>query len=382
MWKLIRWLWCVAILLGALLGSMSDGAAVADEPKVAQRWLDPRCKLLPIIKDGPFALDSDKSLLYLDGNQLVNSRDDGRTWTPRGTRIDADVRLRHVGHVGQFLRANDGTIVLVFLNFDGYKFEWNDELNEPQPTCRLELWSVRSTNGGKTWTDKQQLLPGYNADFMGFIQTSTGQLVATVEHLDVELKRWIVCSFVSNDLGQRWTRSNWIDLGGRGHHDGALEPCVVELRDGRLLMLIRTNLDRFWRAISSDAGLNWRIIEPTDIDASTAPAWLARLASGRLALIWNRVNSERKGEWPRTQRSPSFSVDTPSWHREELSLAFSDDEGGHWTKPQVVAHEDGGALAYPYLFEREPGVLWVFSRFPRKSVPPLALEIQEEEFVK
>jgi len=33
------------------------------------------------------------------------------------------------------------------------------------------------------------------------------------------------------------SRSNLIDVGGHGDHDGALEPTLTELRDGRLWML-------------------------------------------------------------------------------------------------------------------------------------------------
>ena len=57
---------------------------------------------------------------------------------------------------------------------------------------------------------------------------------------------------VSADEGKTWQRGNIIDLGGRGHHDGAIEATVAELSTGRLLMLIRTNLDRFWEAYSDD----------------------------------------------------------------------------------------------------------------------------------
>lgn len=74
---------------------------------------------------------------------------------------------------------------------------------------------------------------------------------------------------------------------------------VVELTDGRLMMLIRTNLDQFWRAYSDDGGLYWRTIGPSGIDVSSAPGWLARLRSGRVVLVWNRLNSERTGARPR-----------------------------------------------------------------------------------
>ena len=55
---------------------------------------------------------------------------------------------------------------------------------------------------------------------------------------------------------------------------------IVERRDGSLWMLIRTPLDRFWSAFSSDGGRTWPILRPSDIEASSAPAGLIRLSVG------------------------------------------------------------------------------------------------------
>ncbi|MDZ4858729.1 MAG: sialidase family protein [Candidatus Hydrogenedentes bacterium] len=347
----------------------------------AERWLDPRCTVLDISKNGPFIQDADGALLAVTGKMLHKSTDAGKTWSPASPEIASGLNMEHVGHVGQMLRTREKAIVITYLNFDDYTFKWNDEKNEPDPSCKLELWSVRSIDGGKTWIDNQQLLAGYNADYMGFIQTSKGRLVATVEHLDPDLKRWVVCSFISDDDGKTWRRGNWIDLGGRGHHDGAVEPMAVELKDGRLMMLIRTNLDQFWRAYSDD-GLYWRTIEPSGIDASSAPGWLTRLQSGRLVLVWNRLNSERKGEWEKSS-GPSTAETPASWHREELSIAFSDDDGKTWSKPTLIAYQDGGQFSYPYILERAPGELWVFTRYTYgpegKQAPFLALSVDETD---
>lgn len=355
-------------------------AAAQDAPK---RWIDPRCAPIACTKYGPFIQNDDGSLICVENKMLRTSTDGGKTWTDASATIASGLNMENAGHVGQFLRTKDGAIVIVYLNFDGYAFDWDDAKNEPKPSCKLELWAVRSEDGGKTWIDNQRLLGGYNADFMGFIQTSKGRLVATVEHLDPDLKRWVVCSFVSDDNGATWRRGNWIDLGGHGHHDGAVEPMVVELKDGRIMMLIRTNLDQFWRAYSDD-GLYWRTIEPAGIDASSAPGWLIRLQSGRLALVWNRLNSERKGEWKKST-NPSASETPASWHREELSIAFSDDDGKTWSKPAIIVHEDGGQLAYPYVMERTPGELWAFTRYTfdpeGKTAPFAAISLRESDFV-
>ena len=46
-------------------------------------------------------------------------------------------------------------------------------------------------------------------------------------------------------------------------------------------------------------------------------------------------------------------------HRGELSVAFSDDDGKTWTTPVVIARQPGASLTYPYIYEREPGLLWL-----------------------
>ena len=354
--------------------------AVAQAP---ERWVDPRCAPLEVTRFGPFVQNADGSLLVVDKDVLRSSTDGGKTWSDPGLPITPGVNLGSGGHVGQFLRTRAGTLIVTYLDFSNYTWSWDDAKGAPNPDCKLELWVIRSLDDGKTWTDKQRLLDGYSADFMGFIQTRGGRVVMTVEHLVPELKRWVSCSFTSDDDGQTWKMSNWIDLGGHGHHDGAVEPMVAELNDGRLLMLIRTNLDRFWSAYSDDQGRYWRIIQPTTIDASGSPGWLLRLQSGQLALVWSRVNPEGK-ILPKSPPGSPASEGPMSWHRSELSLAFSNDDAKTWSEPVVIAREPGGALGYPYLFERQPGELWMTTHLTSgpggKPAPPLAIRLLERDF--
>lgn len=351
-----------------------------------ERWVHPQCAPLECTKNGPFAQLEDGTLIAFTKNVLVHSTDGGKTWTEEGEPVDSGIEFDRVGHVAQLLRTDSGTLIVLYLDFDHFNFSWNAQRIAPNPDCRLELCSIRSRDGGKTWEDQQQLLDGYNADFMGLIQTRQGDVVATVEHLAPDEARWMACSFHSEDEGQTWKRSNWIDLGGRGHHDGAIEPTVTELSDGRVLMLIRTSLDQFWKAHSDDGGRSWREIGPSGLDASSAPGWVRRLQSGRLAFVWNRLKAEDQTEVPRIQAGRNYAQTQPSHYREELSIAFSEDDGQSWTQPVVIAREPGGQLSYPYLHEREPGRLWVFTRYTwypdGKPAPPLAVELREEDFVK
>ncbi len=131
-----------------------------------------------------------------------------------------------------------------------------------------------------------------------------------------------------------------------------MEGTLAELSDGRVWMLIRTVHGWFWEAFSADGGLTWTDVRKSSIQSSTCCGTLARLASGRLALLWNR-----------SPEGKPYALHS----REELSLAFSEDDGRTWSKPVVIARDpkpEGGKepshrFSYPYVFERRPGELWI-----------------------
>jgi hypothetical protein len=173
----------------------------------------------------------------------------------------------------------------------------------------------------------------------------------------------VVCSFISDNDGKSWLRSNFIDLGGHGHHDGATEPTVAELSDGRLLMLIRTNLGFFWQAISDDGGRYWRTIGQSQISASSSPGQLIRLRSGRLLFVWNQRDPEDGKVCPLIKPDDQHSEFPASWYREELSVAISEDDGRNWSRPIVIARIKGGQVSYPYVLERREGELWIIPGF-------------------
>ena len=343
-------------------------------------WVHPMCQRLDLPRRGPLLAMADGRLMTVDAAGLAVSDDDGQSW---GETIAAAHGQDPTELASCYLlETPSSTLVMVYLDrVSQTKMDWDAETGEPGEGSRCELHSVRSEDGGKTWVDRQTLLDEYNANFFGFIQTESGRLVLVAEHLVPNPGRWMVCSFWSDDEGQSWRRSNWIDLGGHGHHDGALEPTVAALSDGRLMMLIRTNLGRFWRAFSDDGGRYWRTIEPTGIDASTSPGHLVRLSSGRLVLVWNRLDP-RDGAWPLARPDDQHSEAPASWHREELSIAVSSDDGATWSEPIVMARLRGGQLSYPQVVERRAGEIWVIPGFASRkwfNEDPIRIEMSVRE---
>lgn len=335
----------------------------------ARRWIHPKCSRLDLPPGllGPFVLLGDGRILTIKNGDTTVSGDDGATWSE--PRAGADLPA-----LGLMLRTRDGTLVLVYNDSSTFKWGWVDETSEPIANVRGDVWTMRSLDDGETWVDRQQILDGYCGGLIDIIETSAGDIVVPVPELLYNPGRHGTGAYVSADQGATWTHSNRVDLGGHGHHDGGDEGTLVELSDGRLLMLLRTSWDRFWEVFSDDGGRSWRTFRPSQIDASSAPGYLARLASGRIALVWNRLYPH--GRNYHTRRGMQASSVPASNHREELSIAFSEDEGESWTWPQVFAVDRDNRISYPKIFERRPGELWITTGFQGA----LQVKLMEDDF--
>ncbi|MCZ6793386.1 MAG: sialidase family protein [Planctomycetota bacterium] len=138
--------------------------------------------------------------------------------------------------------------------------------------------------------------------------------------------------FFSDDEGRSWVRSHGVvDLPRRG----AMEPGVVELRDGRLLMILRTQLGRIWASHSADRGESWSEATPWSVESPEAPATLGRIPStGDLLLIWNPTHVPGAGHGGR--RTP-------------LAAAVSADEGRTWMRPRLLESSAESTYAYTSL---------------------------------
>ena len=340
-----------------------------------QVWTEPRCAALPADRLGPFVRLADGRLLTFGDNATFTSADEGASWSEART-IYAGKGAGRPAEGGLALKTADGVIVYVYMDMANLRWSWDEARKEAGRDARLDVWVIRSRNDGRSWTGRRRVFKGYCGALINMIQTRTGELVVPVQRLVRDPSRHAICVYVSPDAGRTWAHSNIIDLGGHGHHAGAMEPTIVELRDGRLWMLIRTNLDRFWEAYSSDRGLSWRVIGPSQIDASSAPGYMLRLASGRLALVWNRLYPAGRDSYQRRGGDCNLCEVAASWHREELSLALSADDGRTWTDPVVILRVEGGGPSYPYVFERVPGELWICTRFADRA----ALRIREQDF--
>jgi predicted neuraminidase len=95
---------------------------------------------------------------------------------------------------------------------------------------------------------------------------------------------------ISSDKGTSWTLH-----GAVGAPGWALENMIVELRDGRLWMLIRSGGGTIWQSFSEDGGVTWSAGSPTTIVNPGSRFFVRRLTSGHLLLINSPEQDARRG---------------------------------------------------------------------------------------
>jgi Neuraminidase (sialidase) len=137
--------------------------------------------------------------------------------------------------------------------------------------------------------------------------------------------------YYSDDNGYAWYPSEKpADLGTTTD-----EPSIVELKDGRLLMIFRTERGYLGQAYSSDGGQTWTEGQLTDLPSPCAPECLKRIPStGDLLVIWCH-NPEAPALFQQGADQPKVPIgqipDVALGHvRAPLSSAISRDDGQTW----------------------------------------------------
>jgi len=315
-------------------------------PRGAEPILHPAAQRLPFNHQGPFVTTDDGTVLCLEAKNALRSNDEGRTWVSSPLFAEPD---RHtVSNERAILKTREGVIVAAYMNLverrspEGWGWgekdvDWSEFV--------LPTYTVRSTDGGTTWEEPVKLSDPWCGCVHSLIQTKSGRLVLVGQEI-IPAWRHATVMFVSDDLGKTWQRGDVLDYGVGAHdHAGSIEGSVIERTDGSLHLLLRTESGYLWQADSRD-GLRWEGLRQSAIRSVTCCPQLARLADGRVALLWN---------------APPRHAPQNHTSRSELSLALSDDDGQTWSDPVVVAanYGGGGRVSYPYLYERRPGELWI-----------------------
>lgn len=312
------------------------------------------------------------------------SYDNGRTWGEAELiyefpDVPGAIKMFDIDHA-PFIDSS-GTLHLY-----GFKvLDWN----LPVKQRVIEMWQMHSRDGGRTWSGLEKL--DYGHRYTGAVNTvtqlSSGRILMPFSFMSERRTGVFVSEVImSDDSGYTWRNANAdlvIDNGGSALESGAIEPVTVELPDGRVWMVIRTPMGRFYESYSADDGETWSVPQPTSFVSSNSPAGLLRLKDGRTMMCWCLC----KGE-PINQGI--------SYARQSLVVAIREVDGT-WRGYREIARlrpDDGPrqSVCYPWLAELADGNVlvgyldvnmldWPGVQFKTVRVDPawvVAAEAQEE----
>jgi sialidase-1 len=273
---------------------------------------------------------SDHGNAYLAGRF---SEDKGKTWSSEDVLIVKQEGKMNVMSVS-LLRLQNGEIALFYLK--------KNSITDCIPMLRI------STDEAKTWSDPIPCITDKEGYFVlnnnRVIQLKSGRLLLAValhkspsDTVFASVGR--LWSYFSDDNGINWKSSQEVS-----NPDTVVtqEPGLVELRNGDILMYIRTRSGVQYFSYSSDKGKTWSAVDPSNILSPCSPASITRIPStGDLLLVWNDNGINQK-------RTP-------------LNTAVSEDDGKTWIKTKILENNPDGVFCYPAIHYVNNDVLLSYS---------------------
>lgn len=216
------------------------------------------------------------------------------------------------------------------------------------------LWLFASVTYEESWTAARAVAtlydPGRGRWMAAKVLLDRPGLMTKNKPLYLDSGRWLLpvydevrwCSMVllSEDEGRSWKLVG--DTTARGI---TIQPALASLRDGRILMLSRSNRGRIYRSFSFDGGTSWTSSEPTDLPNPNSGIDLLTLPGGRLLLAYNDSDRDRR----------------------RLSVALSEDGGKTWPFQRTVREEEG-ELSYPSMACGEEETVYLVYTYHRIGI--------------
>jgi hypothetical protein len=167
----------------------------------------------------------------------------------------------------------------------------------------IDIWHTHTTGGWAHANPPVRIWKGYCGSMNCEMEMKNGRILfpfsyysnSTWGHRGTGTEAYTyrgrgVCTLLySDDYGDTWKLSPSrlrVETPDLSTDEGAIEPVVTQLNDGRAWMLLRTQWGRFYESFSPD-GAVWSPPHPTRIIASDSPAGLVRLDDGRIVMLWN-----------------------------------------------------------------------------------------------
>ena len=205
----------------------------------------------------------------------------------------------------------------------------------PSPSTWWGMWRT-STDNGQTWSEARRLPDGILGPIKNKpVQLPNGDILSPTS---TEHEGWRVHFERSADGGSTWTATAPVN---DGKTIGAIQPSILQHKDGKLQAVGRTQQGKVFTIESEDQGRTWSEMSLLDLPNPNAGIDAVTLADGRFALVYNHAP---KG---RTPLNIAVSADGRQW-RNALTL---ESEPGEFSYPAVIQSRDG-LLHITYTWKR------------------------------
>ena len=248
------------------------------------------------------------------------SDDGGITWSGHRVLTETEPGDRNV-YSPNLLRRPDGDILFLFMRQHDF---------EPRRTTQY-VW--RSTDEGVSFSPMTEFEKNGSHSLCNAVVTSlrSGRILLPLVSVGASGAYEATVSY-SDDGGETWCRSaSDVALPMRG----VMEPHVAEIRDGRVLMVMRTQLGAVFMSESADAGETWSKPQTTGLRApESCPALTTIPDTDDLLMVWNN-----------SPYDPAFG--SHYGKRSPLTVAVSEDEGRTWAYVKDIEDDPARAFSNP-----------------------------------
>lgn len=250
---------------------------------------------------------------------------------------------------------------------------WNPVLFQPDsgtlmlfykvgPSPRM-WWGALATSddGGKTWKrhgrlGKNKDLGQPNINLIGPVRSKPIQLTdgSILCPSSSEHDKWRVHFEITKDLGKTWELVAPIN---DGSEFNAIQPTIMEHKDGKLQVLCRTQEKVLAQSWSSDHGKTWSKLSSTTLPNPNAGADAVTLHDGSQLLVYNH-------SWRRLGKNG----------RQIINVALSKD-GKEW-KPVMTLekHGDRAGYSYPAVIQTNDGLVHITYTWRRIAIKHVVLQ--------